>query len=79
MRRSSFGRPIRPARIGFLEVQANRRIRFARSSTLEQHERPQQAEPDEARAEPGLSPKDGKDAEAHGANRHERNQNIAAH
>ena len=74
-------RALRPARIVFFffEIQANRRIRFAGSSTLEQHKRPQQAEPDETCAKPGLSTKDGEDTNAQGAHRHERNQDIPAH
>jgi hypothetical protein len=57
--RSKFFSASGTARITFIEVQANRRFRFARSSTLEQHERPKHAEPDETCAEPGLSTKDG--------------------
>jgi hypothetical protein len=78
--RSTFFSPVRPARgVFFFEIQANRRIRFARSSILEQHERPKQAEPYEACSEPGLPTKDSEDTQAQRASRHQRNQNIPAH
>lgn len=62
--RSVFFGPLRPTGIIlFFKIQSNRRFRFAGSSTLEQHERPQQAEPDETCSEPDLSTKDGEHTE----------------
>ena len=78
--RSAFCSSLRTTRIiFFFEVQAHRRFRFAYSSTLEQHERPKQAKPDETRSEPHLSAKDSEDAKAQGPSRHERNKNVPAH
>ena len=80
MLHSTFFSPFRTTRIiFFFQIQANRRFRFARSSTLQQHERPKHAEPDETCSEPGLSAKDSEDPKAQRSNRHECYKDIPAH
>ena len=66
-------------RIILFEIQANRRLRLARSVTLQKHERAKQAKPDKTRSERNLSAEDSQDSETQGTGSHKRNEYGTAH